>query len=203
MPFLVRPHQPRIPRHIGGEDRGEPAGLAHFASPVAKRRPDRNSSRSSAVAEGYLARFDAEVMRSQPAITSRASSSRPYGRSRRPVRDRAEASWSSLDRQAAASAPPRRSVARKVCDAEHPEGAARYGSRGLRRSERSVCSIARSCWPAHVRSGPLVAQPRAKLGLSASAARSEPIASDVLAEKGQREGGVDEYVRVSPAASSA
>jgi hypothetical protein len=23
--FLVRPHQPRIPRHIGGEDRGETA----------------------------------------------------------------------------------------------------------------------------------------------------------------------------------
>src|SRR5208282_2314898 len=28
-PFLVRPHQPRIPRHIGGEDRGEPAGGSH------------------------------------------------------------------------------------------------------------------------------------------------------------------------------
>jgi len=39
--FLVRPHQPRIPRHIGGEDRSEPAGLAHVASPAAKRRPDR------------------------------------------------------------------------------------------------------------------------------------------------------------------
>jgi hypothetical protein len=25
--FLVRPHQPRIPRHIGGEDRGETARL--------------------------------------------------------------------------------------------------------------------------------------------------------------------------------
>jgi len=38
--FLVRPHQPRIARHIGGEDRGEatfdaswPCGL-HGASPV-------------------------------------------------------------------------------------------------------------------------------------------------------------------------
>ena len=39
--FLIRPHQPRIPRHIGGEDRSEPAGLAHVPSPVAKRRPDR------------------------------------------------------------------------------------------------------------------------------------------------------------------
>ena len=28
--FLVRPHQPRIPRHIGGEDRGETAGLGHL-----------------------------------------------------------------------------------------------------------------------------------------------------------------------------
>ena len=40
-PFLVRPHQPRIPRDIGGEDRGEAAGLAHGPSPAAKRRPDR------------------------------------------------------------------------------------------------------------------------------------------------------------------
>ena len=39
--FLVRPHQPRISRHIGGKDRGETAGLAHVASPAAKRRPDR------------------------------------------------------------------------------------------------------------------------------------------------------------------
>jgi len=45
--FLVRPHQPRIPRHIGGEDRGETAGLAHVFSPAAKRRPDRRSSRCS------------------------------------------------------------------------------------------------------------------------------------------------------------
>ena len=50
--FLVRPHQPRIPRHIGGEDRGETAGLAHVASPAAKRRPDRNSSRCSGLRNG-------------------------------------------------------------------------------------------------------------------------------------------------------
>ena len=42
--FLVRPHQPRITRHIGGQDRREAAGLAHAASPIAKRRPDRYSS---------------------------------------------------------------------------------------------------------------------------------------------------------------
>src|SRR6266851_4075906 len=29
--FLVRPHQPRIPRDFGGEDRGETAGLAHVS----------------------------------------------------------------------------------------------------------------------------------------------------------------------------
>ena len=45
--FLVRPHQPRIARHIGGQDRGEAAGLAHAASPAARRRPDRKSSRCS------------------------------------------------------------------------------------------------------------------------------------------------------------
>ncbi len=28
--FLVRPHQPRIPRHIGGKDRGETAGSGHL-----------------------------------------------------------------------------------------------------------------------------------------------------------------------------
>ena len=39
--LLVRLHQSRIPRHIGGEDRGQPAGLAHVASPAAKRRPER------------------------------------------------------------------------------------------------------------------------------------------------------------------
>ena len=31
--FLIRPHQPRTPRHISGDDRGETAGLADVASP--------------------------------------------------------------------------------------------------------------------------------------------------------------------------
>jgi len=39
--FLVRPHQPRIARHIGGQDGGEAAGLAHASSPAARRRPDK------------------------------------------------------------------------------------------------------------------------------------------------------------------
>ncbi len=45
--FFIRPHQPRIASHIGGEDRGETAGLAHVSSPAAKRQPDRYSSRCS------------------------------------------------------------------------------------------------------------------------------------------------------------
>jgi hypothetical protein len=39
--FLVRPHQPRVAGHLGGQNRGEAAGLAHVASPAARRRPDR------------------------------------------------------------------------------------------------------------------------------------------------------------------
>ena len=39
--LLVRSHQPRVPRDIGGEDRGEATGLAHVVSPAAKRRPDK------------------------------------------------------------------------------------------------------------------------------------------------------------------
>jgi hypothetical protein len=50
--LLVCSHQPRIPRHIGGEDRGEPAGPAHVVSPIARRRPERNSSRSSGWRQG-------------------------------------------------------------------------------------------------------------------------------------------------------
>jgi hypothetical protein len=39
--FFVRSHQPRVARHIGGEDRGETARLAHVSSPAASRRPER------------------------------------------------------------------------------------------------------------------------------------------------------------------
>ena len=39
--LFVRPHQPRIPRHIGGEDRSEAAGLGHSVSPTAKRKPEK------------------------------------------------------------------------------------------------------------------------------------------------------------------
>ena len=37
--FLVRPHQPRIARHIGGEDRGETAGSGH-GSPEIIPKPE-------------------------------------------------------------------------------------------------------------------------------------------------------------------
>jgi hypothetical protein len=43
--FLVGAHQPQIALHISGKDRSETSGLAHAVSPVAKRRPDRKSSR--------------------------------------------------------------------------------------------------------------------------------------------------------------
>ena len=39
--------QQRLARHIGGEDHGEAAGLAHSVSPAARRRPERKSSRWS------------------------------------------------------------------------------------------------------------------------------------------------------------
>jgi len=40
-PLLIGPHQARVPRHVGSEDRGEAAGLAHVLSPAARRRPDK------------------------------------------------------------------------------------------------------------------------------------------------------------------
>ena len=39
--LLVRPHQPRIPRHIGGEDRGEAAGRGHPPHPALRRPSSR------------------------------------------------------------------------------------------------------------------------------------------------------------------
>ena len=43
--FLVRPHQPRIARHIGGEDRGEAAGLVHASRNIRWRRRRRSARR--------------------------------------------------------------------------------------------------------------------------------------------------------------
>ena len=75
--FLIRSHQPRIPRHIGGEDRGETAGLAHPASAAAKRRPDNNSSRCSGFWKWLTSGITTEVMARRRVTISRASSSRP------------------------------------------------------------------------------------------------------------------------------
>ena len=49
--FLVRPHQPRIPRHIGGEDRGEVAGGGHSGSPT-RRNAWPSAARISGLANG-------------------------------------------------------------------------------------------------------------------------------------------------------
>jgi hypothetical protein len=42
--FLIRPHQPRVPRHIGGEDRGKTAGSGHPSGNPALRRPSAMTS---------------------------------------------------------------------------------------------------------------------------------------------------------------
>jgi len=76
--FLVRPHQPRIPRHIGGEDCGEAAGLAHAVSPAAMRKPSKYSSRCSAFRRKLsTGGITAEVMARSRLTVSRASPSRP------------------------------------------------------------------------------------------------------------------------------
>lgn len=75
--FLMCPHQPRIPRHIGSEDRGKTARLAHVASPAAIRTPDRYSSRWSGFRKRLTVGITLGVMRRSRAITSRASSIRP------------------------------------------------------------------------------------------------------------------------------
>jgi hypothetical protein len=75
--FLVRSHQPRIARDIGGEDRGEPAGLAHVASPAARRRPERKSSRCSWLRKWSVLGMIVGVMERSRATISLASSSRP------------------------------------------------------------------------------------------------------------------------------
>src|SRR5207245_3395880 len=70
--LLVRPHQPRIPRHIGGEDRGETAGLAHTASPAARRSPERSSSRCSGLRYREASTLNRGVIARNRATISRA-----------------------------------------------------------------------------------------------------------------------------------
>src|SRR5271167_1749623 len=45
--FFIRPHQPRIARHVGGKDRGETAALAHVSGTPALRSPSRRRSSTS------------------------------------------------------------------------------------------------------------------------------------------------------------
>jgi hypothetical protein len=75
--LLVRPHQPRIPRHIDGRDRGGAAALAHEASPAARRRPERNSSPCSGWRNGFAVGATTGVRAASRLRINRASSSRP------------------------------------------------------------------------------------------------------------------------------
>jgi hypothetical protein len=42
--FLIHPHQPRIPCHIGGEDRSEAAGGSHPSGNPARRNAFANAA---------------------------------------------------------------------------------------------------------------------------------------------------------------
>src|SRR5262249_29564115 len=75
--FLIRTHQPRIAGHIGRQDRGEAAALAHRTSPIAIRRPDRISSRCFGFRNWFSSgTTSGEMVRSRSMI-ARASSNRP------------------------------------------------------------------------------------------------------------------------------
>ncbi len=67
----------RGPSHIGGKDRGKATGLGHSVSPIARRRPDRNSSRSSGLRYCRSLGTTRGVMARSFATISPASSSRP------------------------------------------------------------------------------------------------------------------------------
>src|SRR5262249_33233396 len=53
--LLVRPHQSRITRHIGGEDRGETTGGCHSSGRPARRKPTCSVFSASARYLGFLA----------------------------------------------------------------------------------------------------------------------------------------------------
>ena len=74
---LVRPYQPRIAHHIGGEDCSETTGLAHVFSPAAIRAPDRYSSRWSAFRNRLTFGITLGVMARSRGMTSWASSILP------------------------------------------------------------------------------------------------------------------------------
>jgi hypothetical protein len=76
-PLFVGSHQPRVPRHVGGENCGETTGLAHVASPAARRRPESKRSLCSGFRSVTLGEITAGVMALSRLTISRASSSRP------------------------------------------------------------------------------------------------------------------------------
>jgi len=75
--FFVRPHQPRIARHIGRKDGGLAARLAQGVSSAAKRRPDRISSRCSGFRRKLASGITTGVTARSRLMISRASSRRP------------------------------------------------------------------------------------------------------------------------------
>ena len=74
---IVRSPRPYLPHHVGGEDRGETAGLAHPASPAARRRPDKYSSRCSGFLQFMALGTTTFVRLRSRSMASRASSRRP------------------------------------------------------------------------------------------------------------------------------
>jgi hypothetical protein len=74
---IVRSPRPYLPHHVGGEDRGETAGLAHPASPAARRRPDKYSSRCSGFLQFMALGTTTFVRLRSRSMVSRASSRRP------------------------------------------------------------------------------------------------------------------------------
>ena len=70
-------------------------------------------------------------------------------------------------------------------------------SRGLRRSEVSTCSIARSGWPAKILRRPLDQPAAGKARVERERTVDQPDhGADILAETSQRKGGVGEDARV-------
>ena len=63
--------------HISGKDRGETAGLGYVVSPIARRRPDRKSSRWPELRSGEKLSNTPVVKARRRSTISRASSRRP------------------------------------------------------------------------------------------------------------------------------
>jgi len=88
---------------------GMPA-RAHFASPAARRRPERNSSRCSGLRRGTSLGTTIGVIARNLATVARASSSRPYGRNRQRDGDTVPGRLDPLELQRGGLAAPHRSA---------------------------------------------------------------------------------------------